>query len=216
MPAVLDRIDNSLVPAQRFGALLSARRTQQGLHLSALARASAGQFLPDQLADAERGDARLSDEEIEALASLYSIRPRPWSTGAPVELLLDRTSISIASDQRLEHFAPEDLLIRYLGLTLVSGIGLGRSVEDLSPLAEALGQGMSQTSDSLREIVATASAKLVATADRLAQRVIVPNAGILVGYCPAGSLVLTRSSAGADLLPAGAATGSLESFIHAA
>lgn len=203
----------SLVPASRFGALLSQTRTRLGMTLSGLATHSGGRFDIDHLRAAERGRLRASELSVARLCVLYGIGARQlpsltaWTVAlepdvAPAPAVQSRSVGVAALAAALSdgpQFSPRDwaasaiwYLDELLDLRLFDARWPRRFERDA---VVALGLGP-------LEIPAFVKVKRRedphAWADRrrqLAARLFVPAAGIQLGRLGGGSLVLRPSGA---------------------
>jgi len=195
-------LDLPLVPSARLGAALHRARTRSGATMAALARDSAGRFLPDDLVLVERGAVEPTDDTITALVGLYGLSGRPLPTGASIELVLDRspsTLVGRSSDAATTGGAastgPEWVAARLVALSVLLGLDVTTGLLGTAVVSEALERPPTAVVELIDDVLHRYAPEIGGIITRIEQRVVVPAAGILVAETPMGSLLVTDGRA---------------------
>lgn len=186
-------LSKSIVPLARFGTTLSSARARAGSSLSGLARASRRRYLPDDLASIERGERSLSDDDVSELSSIYRLDARQFCAGNPFVLHLDGSTSWDVAGEANDGAHSIDAAIQSL-IEIVAAMGFAMPVESFK--LEALGKGFGISVDSASELLVEQSESLKQPRSfnsGLGDRLVVPEAGILVANAPNGALVLARA-----------------------
>ncbi len=186
-------LTQSIVPFERFGMVLSASRSRNDSSLTGLARASRRRFLPDDLAQVERGERVLDDDQVIELASLYRLQPRFLSAERPLVVHLDGSTTQELGNQTGHYDDVETIIHRLVVVEQLTADATSRPTSfDLQPLGQAFGLS-SATVNMMAADRSNGSEPGGVGWEALADRVIVPEAGIKIGATPMGTLTLIRS-----------------------
>ncbi|MGI9623120.1 MAG: helix-turn-helix domain-containing protein [Acidimicrobiales bacterium] len=196
-------VDTSLVPPERLGALLTAERTRQGLTVDEIRAASELGFSNEDLRDIEQGQLALSDSQVQRLLAAYN--------AASGSLVPERSTLIVDADRRAlmagsrtkvlpENPSVDDVLGRYLSLLylmrdLRPGSRLALRDNDLAVLSGALEHNIAEVEQRLFELMLPGEA--LRWYERLSHRLVVPAAGIAVGFTGVGTLILVQFPDGA-------------------
>ena len=182
---------DSLVPPERWGALLHRTRRADGRTLVGVSRLANG-WTPDKLADVERGMA-VDDSDLDMLARAYHLDVR--GGGRQWRLVLDRSTDARTSHSPAGTVSIDAAMVRAMALAVVCGVDLAnRTVIEL--VAEWLDVDRERVRSAL-DSCAGDGESISRWLDDNASRWCVPSAGFRVGLSASGSLSLV-SHAGAS------------------
>jgi len=190
--------DLTLVPPNRFGALLTHQRTLRGLTIAELIDASALGFSAGELRRIEQGKLLLSDDQVNRLMVAYGAGAGPVVPERS-ELIVDLHHGAVFAGARTKVLPADatidDVLGRYLSLLyLMRGMEPGATLvlrgEDVEILSGALERSISEVEGRLFELMLPG--EVAPWLRRVRHRLAVPAAGILVGLTTVGSLVLVQ------------------------
>lgn len=202
------RLDTlTLVPAARFGRLLTDTRAWAGASLADVAAVTEGRFDVAGLAEVEAGLRSLLDTEVDVLLAAYGLdlaAPPPRRTRLVVDPL--EGSVAVVSAGAIVSLSRRggraagpavDVLSRYLGLVytlrrVAPGTPIPLRQADLDVLADALRLDPTTVEERLGKLMGNPSDAVGRRARRFARRRMVPAAGILVATTSGGSLVLEQ------------------------
>lgn len=186
-----------LVDPGRFGAALHRARLASAESLTGLSRIADGRWLPDHLVTIERGRSDLSDREMAELAHLYALGPQPvWSAG-DVELVLDRSTVSDITAPLDTRRGDRDawcaeLAQRFAAVAMFVGLDMASGPFNVTALAAAMETSVGAATDIVITQLEHAPAAIVETVAHIEDRLVVSECGILIGFAPAGSLLMTQ------------------------
>jgi hypothetical protein len=204
----------------RLGRLLGAARQTSGETLDDLVRRCGLAYEADFFAGIEAGEVALDESLVRWLAQVYGVESGVL-VPARARLIIDLDEGHVAiGEQRIEFDAadPDAILRNYLALLyLLRGLPVGTPIPlrnaDLGVLSDALRVPVRDVSLSLGKMMSAHTDVVREHARGLHRRLVVPVAGILVGFTAVGGLLLVRSDgAGA----AGDAPGSTAPEVGAA
>ena len=213
--------DLSLVPSARFGAALHRERSNSGATMAALARASDGAFLPDDLVAIERGETALDDPQIRVLCDLYELSDRPWAPASSLELVLDRAPMSDfeSPSTALAATSRDEVLpwiaSRFVALSVILGLDVTSGPLGLDVVAEALELPFAATVELIALVLETEAARIGTMIASMEERVAVPEVGFLVAETEMGSLLMTGRGPVADSARIVSPCGSLGGLVRA-
>lgn len=195
----------------RFGALLQARRIDDGTDHGAISRRSDYWWLPEQLEAVERGRASLIDVDVLELCRLYEaphLRTRPESW----RVVSDRSHVdptfpskARTGSERLmaevmgqgTHAATAEVVLRYLAMC--AALGIAHQLHDRSEadepdvvqmFAEACEVEVTDVIDARREVLRHRLGAVTLLSQDLICRLAVPAAGLLIAAARGATLVL--------------------------
>ena len=192
-------MEPSLIPPNRFGALLIGSRMQRDQTLVDVAQVSNGQFTPKMLEDIERGRIEIDDGTAKLVAELYELSDdRTDASDNQLVLDLPKRMVGVGN-QALTFDEPtaDAALERYVSLLYVMreerpGRRLPLRDADLDVLAVSLDRTQERLADELRSLMGEPATE--ARVSRLSRRLMVTSAGLLVAVSAGGaSLVLIGS-----------------------
>ncbi len=207
----------SLVSLPRLGAALHAHRSASGMAAASLSRHCDGWWGPDDLLAVERGDWPLDDASVVSICHLYGLPGRGIPAAADLELVIDRTdSIELTDDSAAPQRATAELgLVRLAALGQLLGDAPLEDPTTIDVLSVAFEMSIDEISAALDHASGPAQDGVAAASAALANRVVVPTAGILIAATPSGSVVLTRRAGASwgEATPRTAAAGPLRWFV---
>jgi hypothetical protein len=194
----------SLIPASRFGQVLSEARVQADRSVEQLAGQSQGQFTALDLRAIEDGHEVLTERRLALVAGLYGVdvdELRP----SRAQLVIDLNAGTVAAGDRSARFDPPaeepadvtpEVLTQYLSLVyamrdIEPGTPIPLRDLDIEVLCQALDQGAFDIERELHALMAE-TAPLARRTRSLRRRLVVPAAGVLVAATAIGTLVFVQ------------------------
>jgi hypothetical protein len=214
----------TLVPPVRFGSLLMHARVHANLSLEGMEAKAGGRFSVGDLRLLEGGSVAVTDQDIEAAASLYGI-DLSQSTRGPAELVIDRSEGLLAIGGQERPFTPgeddREIMVRYLSLVYrlrnsSPGQLLPARTGDLDVLAQVFSSTPEQVRLALEDLMLHHSSDLRGRHSLLRRRFALPAIGLLVALTAAGALVLTSRNDTSPLKPAVSQTVEIGSAVSIA
>lgn len=189
-------METSLIPPNRFGALLIGSRMQRDLTLVDVARASGGRFTPKMLEDIERGRIGIDDATAKLIAEIYELHDdRTDSSDNRLVLDLPKGIVGVGN-QALTFDEPtaDAALERYVSLLYVMreerpGRRLVLRDADLDVLSVSLDRTQERLAEELWSLMGDSATE--ERTSRLSRRLMFTSAGLLLAVSGGGaSLVL--------------------------
>ncbi len=174
-------------------------RVESNLSFEGMEAKSNGRFSVGDLRLLESGTVAVSDDDIEAAATLYGI-DLTQSTRGPAELVIDRSEGLLAIGQQERQFTPDDddrdIMVRYLSLVYrlrnsSPGQILPARTGDLEVLAQVFSSSPEQVRLALEDLMLHHASDLRERHALLKRRFAIPTIGVLVALTAAGGLLLT-------------------------
>lgn len=197
---------SSLVPPRRLGALLSETRELGGVRLDDVVARSAGAVTAAELTVIESGGRLLDDTELRSILGWYGL-DADGAIPSRSRLVVDLDGGFMNIDEHRARLGRrsgrrEVLVPRYLSLVYtLRGASPGERVplraDDLDVLGRALRIGADAVAADLEALMVDPKGEVTERMRLLSRRVFVPAAGILVGLCGLGTVLLVADGSSA-------------------
>ena len=214
-PHVTSPVPALLVPPVRLGRLLRDARLAQDESLPALVRRSGLAFDEDWFAEVELGRVELDEPLVRWLTDLYGVQSGAL-VPARTDLVIDLSEGWVAAGTmrrdvrsvQTDHILTDYLTLVYLLRGLPPGSPLALRDLDMTVLGDALRRKPGEVRTHLTRMLEADPTPISDRSSVLRRRLVVPVAGILVGFTAVGGLLLVRAGgASAEDSPASVGTG---------